>query len=219
MGKRLSSEDLEKTTIVEGCVWPLKDVKCWPWLQREKDLPNLISNYCKQKRVVVEAGGNAGFYVKLYASIFETVYTFEPDNLNFKCLVANVQENNVIKIQSCLGYDRQAVSLTTSRGNIGMYHVARENGQNVDGIIPTLRIDDMNLQLCDLIHLDIEGFELEALKGAENTILNHKPVIALEWMNHGSIFGSDDNKIEKWLTDRGYISVAKVYHENIFVAQ
>lgn len=216
MSKRLSPEDLEKTTIVEGWVWPLKDVKCWPWLQREKDLPNKISDHCSQKKVVVEAGGNAGFYVKAYAHLFETVYTFEPDNLNFKCLTANVEEKNVIKFQACIGFERNLVSLITSRGNIGMYHVAIDDKKILPGIIPTIRIDDLNLQICDLIHLDIEGYELEALRGAENTIRLHKPIIAVEWMNHGSIFGDDDISIEKWLNERGYYSIEKIYHENIF---
>jgi len=218
--KKLSPEELEQTTIVDGWVWPLKDIKCWPWLQNEKDLPDLISRHCKQTRVVVEAGGNAGFYVKSYARLFNTVYTFEPDNLNFKCLVANVTEKNVIKMQACIGYDRNLVNLTTSRGNSGMYHVqVDENNNFIEGMIPTIRIDDLNLKVCDLIHLDIEGFEFEALKGAEDTIKRLKPVVALEWMNHGSKFGTTDETIQIYLEHLGYKSVEKVYHENIFTYQ
>lgn len=209
---KLTPEQLEEKTIIDGWVWPLKDQKTWPWLQNEHDLPDIISKYCSQKRVVVEAGGNAGFYVKKYSKLFETVYTFEPENLNFQCLVENVPEKNVIKIQSCLGYDRNLVDLVMSRRNIGMYHVSLES----TGQIPTLRIDDLNLQICDLIHLDIEGFEYEALRGAEDTIKRTRPVIALEWMNHSAKFGTTEDTIENFLLSLGYKSAKKVYHENIF---
>jgi FkbM family methyltransferase len=220
MSRRLSEIELEQTKTIEGWIWPYKDVKCWPWLQREKDLPDLISKHCKDKNVVVEAGGNAGFYVKAYANLFKTVYTFEPDNLNFRCLTANVEEKNVFKFQACLGYDRQLVNLNTSRGNIGSYHVEVDTQENISkGIIPTLRIDDLNLPQCDLIHLDIEGFELEALKGSIETITRTRPVIAVEWMNHGSKYEADDNQIQTFLEQLGYSSIEKIYHENIFVYQ
>ena len=39
MGRQLSEEEQEMTTEIEGWVWPYKDIKCWPWLQKEKDLP------------------------------------------------------------------------------------------------------------------------------------------------------------------------------------
>lgn len=214
--KHLTAEELEQTTIIEGWVWPLKDSKCWPWLQNEKNLPNLIANHCKNKSVVIEAGGNAGFYVKKYAEIFKTVYTFEPDHLNFYCLSNNVKERNVIKFQTCLGNERKLIELTTSKRNIGAYCI----NLDAQGITPTLLIDDLNLPVCDLIHLDIEGFEYYALKGAVETIKRTKPVIALEWMNHGEArYGSSNDDIEKFLNELGYKSVEKIYHENIFVYQ
>jgi FkbM family methyltransferase len=217
MGKNTPLEDMDKTTSIGEWIWPLKDVKCWPWLQKEKDLPELISKYCTSLEVVVEAGGNAGFYVKSYANIFKTVYTFEPDNLNFQCLTANVKEKNVIKFQSCLGFKKELVNITTSKGNIGMYHVKIEESNS--GIIPILRIDDLNLPICNLIHLDIDGFEFEALKGAEDTIKRTKPIIALEWMNHCFKFGTDQKDIEVWLNSLGYIGIAEIYHEKIFMHQ
>jgi FkbM family methyltransferase len=210
---KLTDQEREiATTTIDGWVWPAKDRNCWDWLQTEKDLPELISNLCSEKSVVIEAGGNAGFYVKKYSEIFDTVYTFEPDNLNFYCLSQNVREKNVIKIQSCLGDARKTVSLSSSKKNTGAYSVDTD----VNGIIPTLLIDDLHLEKCDLIHLDIEGFELFALKGAIETIKRTKPLIALEWMNHGDKFDASDNKIEEFLETLGYKSIKKIYHENIF---
>lgn len=212
MGRRITEEQAEMTMELEGWVWPYKDVKCWPWLQNEKDLPDIIASVCENQRVIVEAGGNAGFYVKSYARLFDTVYTFEPDNLNFFCLSQNVREKNVIKMQSCIGHNRQLVSLTTSRGNIGMYHVKKHD----TGIIPVIQVDDLHLEVCDCLHFDIEGFEFEALKGSIETIKRCKPVIALEWMDHSKKFDAGNDVIEAWLTDLGYKAVKEIYHEKIF---
>ena len=49
--------------------------------------------------------------------------------------------------------------------------------------IPQMRIDDLNLSSCDLIHLDVEGSEDRVLKGAINTLQKFKPVIILESLN------------------------------------
>lgn len=208
----MTAEELTRIEQRDGWYWPFKDRSCWPWLQNEKDNPNLVSAYCKQHRTIIQAGGNVGFYVKPYAELFDRVITFEPDRLNFQCLAMNVQEENVIKIQACIGSQRNAVGMITSRKNIGAYHV-NEKG----GLIPTLLIDDFNVQDCDLIHLDIEGFELFALQGAIETIQRCRPVIALEWMNHGEKYGGPDSAIEELLTKLGYTFRGDVYHDKVFM--
>jgi len=202
---------MSEFTIIDGWLWPKKDKKCWPWLQNEKDLPQLITNHCPQHRVVVQAGGNCGFYIRAYARLFGMVYTFEPDHLNFHCLSHNVLEPNVIKIQSCLGNSHALVSLKRSDKNIGCYYV------HGNGVCPVLLLDDLNLGVCDLIHLDIEGFEGYALEGAKETIRRCKPIIALEWLGHNEKnFNYKTDKLEKLLLDLGYTAKTDIYHERIF---
>lgn len=206
---------MENIELKEGWYWPTKDTKCWNWLQNEKDLPLEISNLVKSKRVMIQAGGNCGFYTKLYAQLFETVYTFEPDELNFQCLVMNLAGLNVYKQQACLGDERKLLALTTSKKNIGCYGVdTTKLGQ-----IPTLMIDDLGLDTCDLIHLDIEGWEFPALRGAVNTIKRCSPVIALEWMDHGAKFGFNQTDIEHWLTELGYNKTITLMNEKVFFVE
>ena len=207
----MTEEELNKIELREGWYWPFKDRSCWPWLQNEKDNPDLVAAYCSSKRTIIQAGGNVGFYVRPYAAMFDRVITFEPERLNFQCLVQNVTEPNVIKVQACLGYERNAVGMIVSRKNIGAYHVSDK-----PGLIPTLLIDDFNVQDCDLMHLDIEGFELHALRGAVETIKRCHPVIALEWMNHGEKYGAPDSAIEEFLNELGYHRRGEVYHDVIF---
>lgn len=200
----------------EGWAWPKKDLKCWNWLQRERDLPARISNLCKNKRVIVQAGGNCGFYPKLYAELFDSVYTFEPDPVNFYCLTLNVGENlNVFKQQACLGDERKLINLTDSLKNIGAYCIDDKNFE--PGKIPTFMLDDLALEVCDLIHLDIEGWEFPALRGAIETIKRCRPVIVLEWMDHGARFGWPQSDIEKWIMDLGYSEGPTIMHDKAFI--
>jgi len=41
-------------------------------------------------------------------------------------------------------------------------------------------IDDLGLAACHLLKLDIEGMEVEALRGAEQTVRAHRPLIYVE---------------------------------------
>lgn len=203
-----------KVSNREGWLWSTTDEACWDWLQNEIDAPELISKYCKNKKVVVQAGGNCGLFVKSYASLFETIYTFEPDPKNFYCLVNNVEEQNVIKIQACLGNSHKLVGLKIKKYNAGVTRVS-----DVPGDVPSFMIDDLGLDQCDLIHLDIEGYEFFALEGAIETIKKNKPVICIEWLNYNRLYQVSQENILNWLSDLGYTEVGRVYSDIIFAVK
>ena len=188
-----------------GWWWPVDDGQglpgrsCWEYMQKYPLVPTQISEHVENKNVVVQAGGNCGFYVKQYAKLFKQVYTFEPDPINFFALVLNVPESNVHKFQSCLGDEHKLVSLKNDLPDIGANYVSGS------GEIPTLRIDDLALTDCNLIHLDVEGFELPVLKGAINTIEKFKPIIAFEWFAPwGARFGTTAEIMDDFLKSIGY---------------
>lgn len=195
----------------EGWLWPANDTACWDWLQQEKDNPNQVAEFCLEKRIVVQAGGNCGFYIKPYAALFETVYTFEPDPQNFYCLTNNVDEQNVIKIQACLGDEHKLVGMKVKQKNAGVSRVSEYPGG-----YPTFMIDNLGLDVCDLIHLDIEGYEFFALRGAVKTIKKCKPIISIEWLGHNRLYGVTDDQIISFLTNLGYKKIGKVYNDLVF---
>lgn len=208
-----------------GWYWPKNDGNgnlytsgsCWYGLSvLAPDVPKQISEFVPKKGVVVQAGGNCGQYIKQYAELFETVYTFEPDPLNFLCLTLNCPFINVFKYQACVGNERTLLDLTVNEYDIGATFVTPDK---TTGLIPTLKIDDLNLNRCDLIQLDTEGFEFFGLLGAENTINKFKPVLSIEWYQpwaerYGVTLEMLENYLAKWnyalsgihVTDRVYIS-------------
>jgi FkbM family methyltransferase len=183
-------------------------------MQAYPNLPFEIAEYVTNKQVMIQAGGNCGFYPKKYASIFETVYTFEPEWLNFYCLSRNVTEPNVIKAQACLGSKPSLVNLSVNEKNRGKTHISGS------GKYPVYLIDNLALTVCNLIHLDIEGYEYFALLGAVDTIKKCKPVIVVEmWDKLDSRFGENLNqKTEQFLEKLGYKFITTLHEsDKVFV--
>lgn len=164
---------------VEKWLWVKEDTGLWTgpmenWREHHK---LKILKYTKHFRVAVQAGGGCGMYPRLLSKIFNTVYTFEPSDISFHCLVNNCPGPKIIKLNAAVGATPGLVSMNFGKEvNIGTNKVEeRENSS-----IPRMTIDSIPYQYCDLLMLDVEGYEGEALKGAVNTIKNHKPILFVE---------------------------------------
>ena len=216
MTQYLNSMD-EEVTLVNNFYFPkigatnaAKQKSNWA------EQPIQIASYAKGKQVCIQAGGNVGYYAKIYAELFDTVYTFKPNPLNFYCLNKNVQNANVIKFQSCLGNVHQLVSLDLPKSyvkkgiNIGTYYISGK------GNIPTLLIDDLNLDACDLIHLDIEGFEINAINGATNTIAKYKPTICLEINSALNNFNYSRDAVFDLMQQLNYAQIDHINEDYVF---
>lgn len=169
------------------------------------------------RTAVVQAGANLGVFPKHLASLFETVYTFEPDPELFRVMAVNAPAGNIIRFQAALG---------ENRGLVGTCHIRRDGKSNhhegirhivPGGVIPTLRIDDIGLKVCDLIYLDIEGEELFALRGAQETLRRCRPVVAVEINKNLQYVGVTENQIVTFIQDRGYRFALQVGSDRAFV--
>jgi len=130
----------------------------------------------KKFDVIIQAGGNCGMYARFYSNYFKSVYTFEPDPTNFHCLDHNCQGDSYVKYHGGLGNSNELLSIdNSSTVNVGVHKIL-----NRPGNIQMYKIDDLRLEECDLIHLDVEGYEEEVLKGAVKTIQKFYPVIITE---------------------------------------
>lgn len=176
---RLTKIRDEEVDGIKDWLWIKADQGAWsgPKNDWEKAHKTKYFKYLRARNVVVTAGANQGMYVRFFAPIFRAVYAFEPDPLCFYCLVNNVQEDNVVKIQGALGVDNGFVVMNhCSLQNVGMNTVS----PGVDAYIPIFKLDSFKFEQLDLLQLDIEGYEIHALNGAVETINRLKPIIILE---------------------------------------
>lgn len=201
--------------LINGFWWPDHDKDCHPViLHQSRDIEKVLT-YVSDFSACIQAGGNVGVWAKTLAQKFGYVYTFEPDPENFECLVRNVPETNVVKLQAAVGVDRGLVVVKppdeAHKNNCGAYQVFK------NGFVPTLRIDDLALSSCGLIYLDVEGYELFALDGAIATIQQCRPVIAFEDKNLPMKYGVDLGEPEKFLETFGYEVAERIHRDVICV--
>lgn len=189
--------------------WPWESFKgsasCIRWTFR--DLKNLDRTLLLTpgRSVAVQAGGNLGLFPKRLAEEFKNVYTFEPDSKLFDYMTCNAPEQNITSFNAALGETNVPVSVRMSRRDTsgrpvheGLTHVCGE------GSIPQLRIDDLKLSACDLIYLDIEGYELHALRGASRTVEKFRPVIGVEINRNIEFYGFSAQQLRDWIISHNY---------------
>lgn len=134
----------------------------------------------RRRRVCIQAGGHVGFWPLKLAEHFDLVLTFEPDPALFACLVKNTAKaRNVRCFPQALGpyfattrmqphHKAGSWAIDPLRGSVEVQMVT------LDGMLAGAG------EPCDALVLDIEGFEVDALKGAADTIAAHRPVIHVE---------------------------------------
>ena len=110
----------------------------------------------------------------------EQVYAFEPDRQSFQSLVANARDfHRATSAQVSLWPCAVAERTGTARFHSDGFESARldDNGQTT---VTTLALDDALATVMPTdIKMDIEGAELDALKGAEASIRKHRPKLAI----------------------------------------
>ena len=187
------------------------------WNRRDLSVLDQVIALTRQRRVAVQAGGNLGIFAKRLAQVFEVVYCCEPDPQNFRMMLANAPEPNIIALQAALGERHELVGMSHVRrdgkpvNHEGIRHIAGP------GIIPTLRLDDLGLTVCDLLYLDLEGYELYALRGAVDTIAACRPVLAVEINKNAAFFGIDTDLVRQFVVEQGYRPVARWHSDEVFV--
>lgn len=203
---------------VEGVgPWHWVKTDCGAWNGPSKEFAGLrrfFTEWCRETRVMVQAGGCLGMYPRLWADVFDVVHTFEPDPLNYHCLTRNavtgpLKRGHVIPYHSALGATNDPVWVKVeSMANVGMHRVGpvRERG-DVDRVTQ-FRIDDLNLAWLDAIQLDAEGYEPAIIAGARETILKFRPVISVETLDLG---------METFFLKSDYVEVGTNVSDKIFV--
>lgn len=191
--------------------WPDSDVKCRAVVFDEVADLRVVYPHCRSFRTVIQAGGNMGVWPWVLARKFARVITAEPEPSCLECLRKNVDLPNVEIHGAGFGSHRDTARIVYGKNNLGAQYIS------YSGPIPVIPIDDLNVTDCDLLCLDIEGAEVDALRGASATIRASKPVVVIESKGLEPRFGYPKGHAEKMLLALGYRVVARPHRDVVLV--
>lgn len=179
---------------------------------------DLAMSLARGRTAAVQAGGNLGIFPKRLAQEFQTVYTFEPDPTIFPLLCYNAPERNIVKLQAAVGERAGLVGVVNRRRTDGL-KPNHEGTTHVsgNGVLPVLRIDDLGLEVCELLVLDTEGYELFALRGALQMIDACRPIVMVEVNQNIGFFGISREDVHELLRSKGYKQAHARYSDFIYV--
>jgi FkbM family methyltransferase len=165
----------------------------WKWLASR----NLEAEFLRSKLLpamrVVDAGANLGAYSHLFARCVGPagrVIAFEPDAVLFDALVANARNNGLTQIQP----QRLALGDLSGRGNLqraqfnsGDNRLSKPAAGGLEGETTITTLDEfLHGQAVDFIKMDIQGWELHALRGMTRTLEENRHVqLYIEFWPHG----------------------------------
>lgn len=130
--------------------------------------------------VVVDAGAFVGDTALIFARHGAKVYAYEPFFDTYVCLAYNTRNLDVVPLNWPTGNGEKVKLVYECPGhNFGMRSVCVVDEKCTDAIT-TARIDDLNLEKCDFMKIDVEGREIPTLMGAAQTIERCKPILFIE---------------------------------------
>jgi len=166
--------------------------------------PKKAANY-----TIIDVGANFGYLSMVWAQTVAkegSVYSFEPHPQLFGSLNRTVYSN---KLETIVRLENLAVGLTSKKiilnlSNASSNLLELNNTQTEKKPIEMVSIDDYysenKLEECDLIKIDVDGIEMEILKGAKETIKKFSPILIVETNGNEEIVSYMDKLEYKTLT-------------------
>lgn len=140
---------------------------------------------------VLEVGTNIGTHTVPIAKTLKVIrremIVFEPQPIIFQNMCANLTLNALTNVRAwpwaCANYDGTVYFATPNyraEGNFGGVSMQEENLES-GTFVPCIKLDNIpKMGEVAFVKIDVEGFELQVLQGAENLITKCRPVIYVE---------------------------------------
>jgi len=169
-----------------------------------------IGKFTNKRRIAIDVGANIGMYTVYLAKLFNTIYSFEPIPALANDLAASKIKNNFV-YNVGLAEENSKRELKIPYNNItreALYAWAYFNSEHIERlflkgesiIVDCRTLDSYCFSDVDFIKIDVEGYELNILIGAKDTINKYKPILLIEVPSGRK----DRNNILNYLNDMGY---------------
>ena len=158
------------------------------------DEVDLFRQIVRPGMTVVEAGANIGAHSVMLARACAPgpLFAFEPQQRVFQLLCANLVMNgvtNALAFPEAVGA-RAGWATMPQRDYAGAFNFGSVSIKTTDVSAPldwsvgrptqVVALDDLALPACDVLKIDVEGFEAAVLEGARQTIARCRPLLYVE---------------------------------------
>jgi len=188
----------------------------------EPDVAHVLRQHLQPGGVFIDAGANVGFYSLLASSLVGPsgqVYAFEPMPVAHACAKRNLEQNrssNVVLFHAALGAARAEADIYWNGDNHTLSSLrARDGVDQVCGRCQVLALDDMVAdgsisRSPDVVKIDVEGSEMDVLKGAQRLIRGSRPPLLIIELNRNTqpSFGYEPEAIIGFVTSLNRFSVS-----------
>ena len=204
-----------KIEKVNGFWVPSNDIHLEEWKAGQPFTQNKcllkFLDYCqtqnKKFNTVIDIGAWCGTWAKALEPFAKKVIAFEPDKVHFACLQRNCTINCDPR-QEAVGSENKHISLTED-------DFTQAKRVEKEGDIRMVTLDSLAYEDVDLIKIDVEGYEMEVLKGAENTLASTQ-YLMIELNNNTKKYGSSNIDVEKHIKNLGFNLLLEHWPDKVF---
>lgn len=173
----------------------------------------------KRRRLCIQAGGYIGTWPIALAKYFAEIHTFEPVPDLYGALAKNIEDAPRIRAYPQALGDRCGDSQIAYRPGgcstlgIDAERIRRASHQQPLGPIiaaSMVSVDSLDLDGVDLIYLDTERSELDALRGAALTLRRDRPIVVVE------ILTGQQQEYGNFMKALGYEQIGFTHRDVIF---
>ena len=204
-----------KIEKVNGFWVPSNDIHLEEWKAGQPFTQNKcllkFLDYCqtqnKKFNTVIDIGAWCGTWAKAMQPFAKKVIAFEPDKVHFACLERNCTINCDPR-QEAVGSENKHISLTED-------DFTQAKRVEKEGDIRMVTLDSLAYENVDLIKIDVEGYEMEVLKGADNTLADTQ-YLMIELNNNTKKYGSSNIDVEKHIKSIGFKLLLEHWPDKVF---
>lgn len=185
----------------------------------ELDELEALNKYIKDDAIIIDAGANIGnhtiYWLTTSPRKVQKVYSFEPVKSTFEKLSKNIELNNLLDKAKIFNV---GLSDENTFASVNQFSIRNVGGTSLkkdsEGDFCLKRLDDVEIKEnhIDFMKIDVEGHELNMLKGAVNTINKYKPTIFIE------CFENNFESVRKFFKNNNYelVKSFNITHNYIF---
>jgi FkbM family methyltransferase len=148
----------------------------------EQSMLEKVRGYINSNSVVLDIGSNIGNHAIYFSKVCKAaaVYAFEPMKVTYGILQKNIELNSATTVKP----HNIAIGAHETSGEISRYSSSNMGGAEIrvtgKGAYEVRPLDSFNFEKVDFVKIDVEGSQLDVLRGGKNVIQKHKPIIWVE---------------------------------------